>query len=94
MHELHIVGLIVHAMPACIDQVGTAITSLPDAQVHGSDASGKMVITLEAATSADILDQISVVRNTHGVLNVAMVYQHAESLESLNAEIHHADHPT
>lgn len=94
MHELHIVSLIVHAMPACVEQVGATVGSLPDAQIHGSDASGKLVVTLEAASSAEILDQIAVIQRSRGVLNVAMVYQHTESLESLNAEIHHAHHPT
>jgi periplasmic nitrate reductase NapD len=92
--ELHIISLIVHAMPACAEQVSATINALPAARIHGSDANGKMVVTLEAPTSAEILDQIAVIQRTHGVLNVAMVYQHVESLESLNAEMHHADYPT
>ena len=92
--ELHIISLIVHAMPACTDEVGAAIIKLPEARIHGADANGKLVVTLEASTSAEILDQVAAIQQTHGVINVAMVYQHVESLETLNAEMHHADYPT
>jgi nitrate reductase NapD len=92
--ELHIISLIVHAMPARNEQVCTAIRALPNARIHGSDANGKLVITLEAPTSAEIVDQVGTIQRTHGVINVTMVYQHVESLESLNTEIHHADYPT
>ena len=92
--ELHITSLVVHAMPSHRSQVDALINTLPGAQVHGADASGKMVVTLEAPTSAAILDQVSAIRQAPGVLNVAMVYQHTESLESLNTEIPHVHHTT
>jgi nitrate reductase NapD len=92
--ELHIISLIVHALPACKEQVSTVINALPHARIHGSDANGKLVITLEAPTSAEIVDQVGTIQRLHGVINVTMVYQHVESLESLNEEIHHADYPT
>ena len=92
--ELHIISLIVHAMPKHMEQVSSTIGTLPNALIHGSDASGKLVITLEAPTSAEIVDQVGTIQRTHGVINVTMVYQHVESLESLNTEIHHADYPT
>ena len=90
--ELHITSLVVHAAPASLAPVGRGIAALPGAQIHGADeASGKLVVTLEAATSQAILDQVSLIQQTRGVITVAMVYQHAESLESLNTEIRHVD---
>ena len=92
--ELHITSLVVHAMPVSCDEVIALINGLPGAQIHGSDAIGKLVVTLEAPTSSAILDQVSLLQRSQGVINVAMVYQHVEALESLNTEISHADHPT
>ncbi|MEL4180206.1 chaperone NapD [Roseateles sp. PN1] len=90
--ELHITSLVVHAVTSSVAQVIEAIAALPDAQVHGVDAArGKLVVTLEAATSAAILDQIELIRQAPGVLTVAMVYQHTESLETLSTEINHVD---
>ena len=62
--------------------------------MHGTDASGKLVVTLEAPSAAAILDQIAHIQHLDGVIGLAMVYQHVESLESLNMEIPHADHTT
>lgn len=92
--ELHITSLVVHAMPASCEDVVALIKGLPDAQIHGSDAIGKLVVTLEGPTASTILDQVSLIQRSIGVINVAMVYQHVEALESLNTEIPHADHPT
>lgn len=92
--ELHITSLVVHAMPASCEEVVALIKGLPDAQIHGSDAIGKLVVTLEGPTASTILDQVSQIQGAPGVINVAMVYQHVEALESLNTEIPHADHPT
>ncbi len=90
--ELHITSLVVHAAPADLAQVGEAIAALPGAQVHGvNETGGKLVITLEAPTSHAIMDQVTLIQQTRGVIVVTMVYQHAESLESLNTEIHHVD---
>jgi nitrate reductase NapD len=85
--ELHISSLVVHATPSRRAEVDAVIHGLPGAQIHGADAGGKLVVTLEAPTSAAILDQVAAIRQAPGVLSVAMVYQHAESLESLNTEI-------
>lgn len=92
--ELHIVSLIVHAMPASISALGAVIDTLPDARIHGAHKNGKLIVTLEALSSAEIMDQIATIQRANGVLNVAMVAQHIESLDSLNAELNHADYST
>lgn len=92
--DLHITSVLVHALPARHAEVRAVIGQLPDAQIHGGDASGKLVVTLEAPTAGTILDQIAVLQQAPGVLGVAMVYQHVESLESLSKEIAHVDHTT
>ncbi len=93
MHdELHITSLVVHALPDRGADVTAAIDRLPEARIHGSDASGKFVVTLEAPTAGAILDQIGLIQQTPGIIGVAMVYQHVESLDSLNREIPHVDH--
>lgn len=92
--DLHITSLVVHVLPAHCANVDALIARIDGAQVHGRDVNGKFVITLEAPTSGAILDQIAQIQQTPGVIGVAMVYQHVESLESLNTEIPHVDHTT
>lgn len=90
--ELHIASLVVHALPARCEAVIEVVSQLPDARVHGTDPSGKLVVTLEGPTSHVIMDHIAQIQQTAGVIGVALVYQHIESLESLNTEIQHVDH--
>lgn len=92
--DLHITSLVVHVQPSHAQDADAVIGALPGACIHGSDPKGKRVVTLEAATSAAILDQVSIIQKTPGVIGVAMVYQHAEPLESMNREITDVDHTT
>ena len=89
--ELHITSLVVHVRPEAAEAVDQAITALPEARIHGTDPRGKRVVTLEAPTAGAIVDQVDLIRRLHGVVDVAMVYQHVETLESLNTEIHDGD---
>ena len=90
--ELHITSLIVHAAPAALAGVRALIATIAGAEIHGADEQvGKLVITLEAPNSHAILDQVALIQQSPGVITVAMVYQHAEPLESLNSEIPHVD---
>lgn len=41
-----------------------------------------------------MLEQVALIQRAKGVLNAALVYQHADTLESMNKELDHADHPT
>jgi len=92
--ELHITGLVVFATPDRAPSVADFIATLPGAQVHASDASGKLVVTLETESSARMIDQVSQIQREKGVLNAALVYQHADTLESMNGELENDPHTT
>ncbi len=56
------------------------------AYVSACNASGKLVIVIEGASTGALLSQMDEIRNIAGVLNVEMVYQHAEE-ESVMKEL-------
>lgn len=91
--ELHITSLVVHVQPRQADGADAAIAALPGAHIHGCDPNGKRVVTLEAPTQSEILDQVNAIQRMDGVINVAMVYQHTESLDAMNKEIPNAQYP-
>ncbi|WP_341679157.1 chaperone NapD [Niveibacterium sp. SC-1] len=90
--ELHITSLVVYADPGRAASVADFIAHLPGAQVHGRDASGKLVVTLETSSSGAMIDQVSQIQRIEGVLNAALVYQHADTLEAMNGELDHDRH--
>jgi len=91
IEELHITSLVVHAAPKRASGVSAAIAAMPGARVHATTPAGKLVVTLEAGTSGEILSQVNAIQLTDGVLSAALVYQCADSLESMNQELPDAD---
>jgi nitrate reductase NapD len=80
MHaELHISSLVVHAKPAVLDAVCRAIGALGGAEVHASNAQGKIVVTLETANEGDVLARLEQIGRLDGVISAALVYHHVES---------------
>lgn len=85
--EVHIAGVIVHADPARSPQVRAQVECIPRARVHAAGGDGRMVVTLEADSTPRTLDYMDAIRALPGVLNVALVYQHAEPLAAMDEEI-------
>ena len=87
--ELHIASLVVHVLPQTLDSVGQALTTMGPVQVHGANPDGKLVVTLEGPSASFILDQVADIRLIDGVLNVSLVYQHAEPRQLFNEGVSH-----
>ena len=85
--ELHIAGVLVHARPAELQQIAESIADIASAKVHAVHAEGKLVVTLEAADTLAIRACLEHMRGLPGVLTASLVYQHGESLESMNEEV-------
>ena len=85
--EEHIAGIIVHADHAHIESIRRFISILPGAQIHAVSPAGKLVITLEARRSVDIVEQLNAIHALPGVYSASLIYQHHEDVESLDEEI-------
>lgn len=85
--EIHIAGIIVHARPAHLDEVRAQLAILPQCVVHAVEEDGRMIVTLEAESAPRTLDAMDAIRALPGVLNVALVYQHAEPATAMDEEL-------
>lgn len=85
--EVHVAGVLVHVRPESVADVCLAISLLPRAEVTHESADGRVVAVLEAATSRAVMQQLDAIRTVRGVLNVAVVYQHAEPEAAMNEEL-------
>ena len=90
--EVHLAGIVVYAGANFVAQVAAQIAAIPGARVHAASESGKLVVTLEAASSGEMAGCTDRIRKIPGVVDTAMVYQHAESLASMNEEISDETH--
>lgn len=85
--EIHIAGAIVHVPPGRLLLAKTAIARMTGAEVRASDDRGKLVVVIEAESAAAVLDRLDAIRRVDGVLSALLVYQHAESAQSMNEEV-------
>ena len=85
--EVHITSLVVHAAPARAAALAPAISAVPGAQVHAVSGAGKLVVTLEASCSEDILSGLHAIHHMDGVLSAVLVYECVDTLEAMNEEM-------
>ncbi len=81
--EIHIASCVAYVRPEALEATTRAITGTGLAEVPHSDPQGRLVILLERARSAEILEAIDAIRALPGVLAVHLAYQHAEEESAL-----------
>lgn len=86
MADLHIASCVVRLRPEYMAVALHQIEAITDSGVSVSNPIGKVVIVIEGKSTGALLDQMDEVRKIPGVLNVEMVYQHAED-ESVMKEL-------
>jgi nitrate reductase NapD len=85
--DLHIAGVLVHARIDVLQHVRGEISAFTGAVVHGADADGRIVVTIEGASSRALLDTMDMMSALPGVMSAALVYQHNESLQAMQQEM-------
>jgi|SwirhisoilCB1_FD_contig_41_3635446_length_846_multi_3_in_0_out_0_2 nitrate reductase NapD len=85
--EIHIAGAIVHVAPKRMAQAIAAIAQVADVEIRATDPRGKLVVVVEADSGAAILARLDTIQRIDGVLSALLVYQHAESAQSMNEEV-------
>ena len=82
---MNISGVIVYAAPKQVDSVAKSLSAIEGVEVHAVE-DGKLVVTVEHNNINALADQVMQFQDIPGVMSVAMVYQHNEDDESLNAD--------
>ncbi len=76
-----IVGAVVQLQPtvdACA--IKKQLLSHQGVEIHAEDAQARLVITMEQATSKQVLLVSEAIQKTQGVLSITPVYQHCEEI--------------
>lgn len=76
--EIHIAGIVVATTRAHTENIKNMLAILPGTVIHTVAEDGRMVVTLETTSTVATLDSMDAIRALPGVINVALVYQHAE----------------
>ncbi len=84
--EFHVSSLIVHGAPELLPAISAAIAILPGAEIHASDAAGKLIVTLETDSDSEISERIEAIRALDGVFAASLVYHQVEDADAAEAE--------
>ncbi len=76
--EIHISSLLVHCRPGQLSSIASAIDGLPEAEIHGRDPCGKLIVTLETGSEGALRDRLDAIRCLSGVLCTSLVYHQVE----------------
>lgn len=84
MSEYHVASFIAYAYPDEQARVIETLKAMETCDVHGDDAGGRIIITLESETQRGIVDGYEKVTNVAGILNLSPVYHEYcdETIES------------
>lgn len=75
--EAHVSSLVVHVRPENADAARAALLAMPGVEIH-AESSGKMVVTLETANEAEIVERLHEISRLDGVMSAALVFHHIE----------------
>ncbi len=84
--EFHVSSLIVHGAPELLPAISAAVAVLPGAEIHASDAAGKLIVTLETDSDSEISERIEAIRALDGVFAASLVYHQVEDADAAEAE--------
>ena len=76
--EVHIASILVQAWPEKLPRVEDDLTRLPGVESHGSAGAGKLVLTIETRSDAELVDRINRIAAADGVIAASLVYHHIE----------------
>lgn len=91
--ELHISSVIVHARPERAAAIAAGIERLRGTEIHQRVAAGKLIVTLETATTDEIMDRLNAINDLPGVISTALVYHQWEPVSEAESEAGHESHP-
>ena len=85
--ELHISSLVVHSHPAHAAEVAARLGEMSGAEVRGGVAEGKLVVLIETANEAEIVERLNAIQLLDGVLAATLVFHHVEPSDPNQANV-------
>ena len=79
--EIHISSLVVHSRPSLAMAVAARLRGMPGVEVRCGVESGKLVVTLETASEAEVVERLNAIQVLDGVLAATLVFHHFEPLQ-------------
>ncbi len=73
-----ICSLVIYSKPENLASVQTEVAGIEAVEIHATDPSGKLVVTIDHPERAYCSDTIMSFHNISGVINTTLVYEYTE----------------
>jgi len=88
---MNICSCVVHTHPERGGDVGSRLSVIPGVEVHGGEALGKLVVTVEDTVEAQAADTLGALGTVEGVINTVLIYHYGgEDIEQSIPEEGHS----
>lgn len=77
---MNITGILVSAQPDQAEALRERLTAMTGVEVHAVTPEGRMVVTVERPTDAEMTGAFDAINRLPGLLSAALVYHHDEDL--------------
>lgn len=79
--EGHIASVLVHARPGQVDRLAARLDRLPGVESHDSNGAGKLIVTIEVADDAQLIERMTRIQTEDGVIAASLVYHHVGDVD-------------
>lgn len=76
--NVQIASVLVQARPEQAEEIARAIDSLSDAESYRTEAPSRLIVAIEAASDADLMEAMSDIADMDGVISTSLVYHQIE----------------
>jgi nitrate reductase NapD len=84
---MNICSCVVHTRPERAAEVSARLLTIPGVEVHGGEAEGKLVVTVEDTADTLAADTLGAIGAVEGVINTVLIYHYGgDDIEQSLAE--------
>jgi nitrate reductase NapD len=84
---MNICSCVVHTRPERATEVSARLLTIPGVEVHGGEAEGKLVVTVEDTVDTMAADTLGAMGAVEGVINTVLIYHYGgDDIEQSLAE--------
>jgi len=84
---VNLIGIVVSCQPDKLNNTHSSLTSLPGVEVHGQNAQGQLVVTIEELDGEKtLIKRYEAINQIPGILATSLVFSHSDDGLDVNQE--------
>ena len=81
VNPAHVASLLVQAWPDRLAEIEDELNAIPGVETHGAAGAGKLIVTVDVDGDQALVDAVSSIEATEGVITASLVYHQMDDVE-------------